>query len=640
MAKRPTINTLTNTASPTYLTQLNQNFTNVQTQFDNTLSLDGSTPNAMNADIDLNGNDLINAGVVYTSSLRIGGENVVASAATALAIKKEFETVALLLADTGTYTNYAVDDYLRVVDGGFVYKVAASGASDQHVTTAGGVKLYVLGDVSSIRAFGFSGAGTATDTALGQVALNWLGSTEGRTLVWDLKTASVNGELVLPNASRWSIVLLGGAVKITQTQNNTRIFRWPVSDYRYDVQLFTGGKVVFQWASAQSGANTAAQAIALDPQVNIPDGVFNVHVGTLQNENGYDLLAFTSAGMSYTCPCWAWIIKSIHNQSLATGRVYALQTSTPTGAPATRIDHIYVNGLSASTTPLVMTSGGSFEIGTIEINNMAGRAMLLTSMTNLRIGSLRFEKCSLTAGQDLASIAGTRTVAIGSIHFQTITSSSASDMFGITLFQSEVNITGMIEIDESTISGAGRFYALNPSGSPVGRCSLPATVSVQNSDKIALYAKTSGGSFVFATSFVLGPWCYPTVSGAAFNAAFCGHDGTSGVIEMPCPVSGYIVGVTAHCTAAITAGTVQILPYKNTLAAPSTFSAIAGGFFLSMTSGQVGNYYGIYKWEPPVAGVGTGHFVQRGETLRVVLNSIGVTGGGNIRVSLLIAEAV
>jgi hypothetical protein len=78
MAKRPTINTLTNTASPTYLTQLNQNFTNVQTQFDNTLSLDGSTPNAMNADIDLNSNDILNANVVYTSSLRIGGENVVA----------------------------------------------------------------------------------------------------------------------------------------------------------------------------------------------------------------------------------------------------------------------------------------------------------------------------------------------------------------------------------------------------------------------------------------------------------------------------------------------------------------------------------------------------------------------------------
>lgn len=158
MAKRPTINTLTNTASPTYLTQLNQNFTNVRNQFDNTLSLDGSTPNAMNADIDLNNNDLINAASVNTATLRIGGVNVVPSAATALSVKKEFETVVELLASTLTYTFFAVDDYVRVVEGGFVYKVAASGASDQHVTTAGGIKLYILPDEAGIISFAATGA--------------------------------------------------------------------------------------------------------------------------------------------------------------------------------------------------------------------------------------------------------------------------------------------------------------------------------------------------------------------------------------------------------------------------------------------------------------------------------------------------
>lgn len=85
MAKRPNVNTLTSTASSTYITQLNQNFSNIQAQFDNTLSLDGSIPNAMNADLDLNDFDLINAGTVSADNVVVGGVNltsVVAQAAT------------------------------------------------------------------------------------------------------------------------------------------------------------------------------------------------------------------------------------------------------------------------------------------------------------------------------------------------------------------------------------------------------------------------------------------------------------------------------------------------------------------------------------------------------------------------------
>ena len=59
MAKKPDITTI---ASGYYSRQaLNNNFENLQDGFDNTLSLDGSTPNAMGADLDLNANDLLNA---------------------------------------------------------------------------------------------------------------------------------------------------------------------------------------------------------------------------------------------------------------------------------------------------------------------------------------------------------------------------------------------------------------------------------------------------------------------------------------------------------------------------------------------------------------------------------------------------
>ena len=58
MAKGPTITTI---ASGYYSrTALNNNFTNIDAAFDNTLSLDGSTPNSMQGDLDLNGNQVIN----------------------------------------------------------------------------------------------------------------------------------------------------------------------------------------------------------------------------------------------------------------------------------------------------------------------------------------------------------------------------------------------------------------------------------------------------------------------------------------------------------------------------------------------------------------------------------------------------
>ena len=75
----------------------------------------------------------------------------------------EFKDVAALLADTGLVAT--TGSVVRTRAEGFAYVVAASAATDQHVTTAGGVKLYALS--VDPRAFGAVADGTTNDgTAL------------------------------------------------------------------------------------------------------------------------------------------------------------------------------------------------------------------------------------------------------------------------------------------------------------------------------------------------------------------------------------------------------------------------------------------------------------------------------------------
>lgn len=69
MAKSPSLTNISSGYASN--TQLNDNFAKLVEAFNNTLSLDGSTPNAMQADLDMNGKDIINAG-----GLNINGVDV------------------------------------------------------------------------------------------------------------------------------------------------------------------------------------------------------------------------------------------------------------------------------------------------------------------------------------------------------------------------------------------------------------------------------------------------------------------------------------------------------------------------------------------------------------------------------------
>lgn len=61
------------------LTKLNSNFDKTKTALSDALSRSGNGPNQMEADIDLNSNDLLNAKDIHATSLFVGGERVIPS---------------------------------------------------------------------------------------------------------------------------------------------------------------------------------------------------------------------------------------------------------------------------------------------------------------------------------------------------------------------------------------------------------------------------------------------------------------------------------------------------------------------------------------------------------------------------------
>ena len=93
MAKRPTTTSIT--TGHASITALNANITALKEGFDNTLSRDGSSPNTMSADLDLNGNAITNVATITDAT----GTDIVSAVTT---LKNQAATSATAAASSAT----------------------------------------------------------------------------------------------------------------------------------------------------------------------------------------------------------------------------------------------------------------------------------------------------------------------------------------------------------------------------------------------------------------------------------------------------------------------------------------------------------------------------------------------------------
>ena len=196
MAKKPTVTSISSGYASN--TQLNANFEALRDAFDNTLSLDGSTPNAMAADLDLGTNDLLNVGSINGAS----ATGLSANLDTVVGISADITTVAGISADV---TQVAADTVaINAASANAAAAAASAGAASTSETNAAASEAAAAASYDSF-----------DDRYLGAKASDPAVDNDGDPLITGaLYFNTASGEMRTWNGSAWvaAFVSLSGAL--------------------------------------------------------------------------------------------------------------------------------------------------------------------------------------------------------------------------------------------------------------------------------------------------------------------------------------------------------------------------------------------------------------------------------------------
>lgn len=167
--------TLDSIASGYNLSKINSNFSEIKGAFEKVLGREGDAPNSMEADLDMNGNDIINIDIVDAQRLRIQGEEFVPGDVTAVGPKGEDGEDATL--ELGTVTTGSAGTDVIITNTGsehnavFNFTIPRGDKGESGAGTGDMLASQNLNDVSN-KATAFDNIKqAATDSATGVVEL-------------------------------------------------------------------------------------------------------------------------------------------------------------------------------------------------------------------------------------------------------------------------------------------------------------------------------------------------------------------------------------------------------------------------------------------------------------------------------------
>lgn len=310
MAKIPSLSDIVNILNS--ISIFNANWDAIQTAFTNTLSRDGSTPNNMQADLDMDSNDLLNVGRADIEELYIDGVRTVSTAAV-----PQWEGAWV------TATSYQVNDLVRESGSTYICLIAhTSGVfaddltalkwelfAQQGAAGAGTGDMVAANNLSDV----VSAATSRSNLGLGTVAVeNTVPVAKGGTGATDAATARTNlgvqpldtdltdlanisrvrGDLIRGGASAWERVALGTSGQVITSNGTDAVWATPTTNaLTISAKQATAGGTAFDFTGIPSGTK---EIIVFFEGVSL-SGTDNILI-QLGDSGGFETTGYVSGG--------------------------------------------------------------------------------------------------------------------------------------------------------------------------------------------------------------------------------------------------------------------------------------------------------------------------------------------------------